>query len=91
MLFRSQRKLNQIQGKNDLALWVHFYKGKKSLQEFHRMVLSRPRFIVSFAQSDLNRSETPGFLGVDLECNLGWETVSRLNALTQTNSSVILK
>ena len=31
------------------------------------MVLSRPRFIVSFAQSDLNRSETPGFLGVDLE------------------------
>ena len=55
------------------------------------MVLSRPRFIVSFAQSDLNRSETPGFLGVDLECSLGWETVSRLNALTQTNSSVILK
>lgn len=54
------------------------------------MVLSWARFIVSFAQSDLNRSETPSFLGVDLECSLGWETVSRLNALTQTNSSVIL-
>lgn len=55
------------------------------------MVLSRPRFIVLFAQSDLNRSKTPGSLGVDLECDLGWETVSKLNALTQMNSSVIPK
>lgn len=86
-----QRKLNQIRGRNDLALWVHFYKGKKSLQEFHRMVLSQPRFIVSFAQSDLNRSETPSFLGVDPKWDLGWETVSKLNAMTQASSSVILK
>lgn len=57
-----QRKLNQIQGKNDLHSGFTFTKAKSHF-EFHRMVLNQPRFIVSFAQSDLNRSETPKFLG----------------------------
>lgn len=35
------------------------------------MVLSRPRFIVSFAQSDLNRSETLKFLGFRSGVRLG--------------------
>lgn len=83
-----QRKLTQIQGKNDLHSGFTFTKAKSHF-EFHRMVLNRPRFIVSFAQSDLNRSETPSFLRVDIEWDLGWETVSKLNVMTQMNSSVI--
>lgn len=83
-----QRKLNQIQGKNDLHSGFTFTKAKSHF-EFHRMVLNRPRVIVSFAQSDLYRSETPSFWGVDIGWDLGWETVSKLNVMTQTNSSVI--